>query len=266
MIEKRQNTGIDGFRMAGLALVLLSAIGLSGCTAVGQGLSSAEPGEISDPFEGFNRSTFAVNDAVDQALIRPFTKGYRAVVPKVVRKGLHNFLINIKSPLTFANQLLQGDMEGAGDVLMRTTVNTFAGFGGLMDVAAAEGIAYEPEDFGQTLAVWGMDHGPYLVLPLFGPSSFRDMTGLVVDALADPLRLYLYNTNQEEWYYARVAATGIDKREELLDVLDDLRSNSFDYYAALRSAYYQRRLAMVNDDSPETMAGPAIPDYDDMDE
>lgn len=266
MREKRQNTGVDVFRVAGLALVLLSAIGLSGCTTAGQSLSGAEPDEINDPFETANRGVFAVNDAVDQVLIRPLAKTYRAVIPKVARKSLHNFLINIKSPITFANQLLQGDMEGAGDVLTRTTVNTFAGFGGLMDVAAAEGIAYEPEDFGQTLAVWGMDHGPYLVLPLFGPSSFRDATGLVVDVLADPLRLYLYNTNQEEWYYARVAATGIDKREALLDVLDDLRSNSFDYYAALRSAYYQRRAALVNDDSPETMAGPAIPDYDDMDE
>jgi len=262
MKDKIQMRKHNNFRLAGLVLALLLGIGLSGCSSVEQ--TNAE--DINDPFESFNRGVFAVNDAVDQALIRPLAKTYRAVTPAIARKGLHNVLINLKSPLTLANQLLQGDFEGAGDVLIRVTVNTFTGFAGLMDVAEAEGIEYEPEDFGQTLAVWGVDHGPYLVLPILGPSSFRDATGLAVDTLADPLRLYLFNTDQEEWYYARVAATGIDKREELLDVLDDLRSNSFDYYATLRSAYYQRRAALVNDDSPEAMAGPAIPDYDDMDE
>src|SRR5690606_26165378 len=104
------------------------------------------------------------------------------------------------------------------------------------------------EDFGQTLAVWGVEHGPYLILPIMGPSSFRDAAGLAVDALADPVRIYLYNTDNEGWHYARLAATAIDTRTDLLDVLDDLRRNSFDYYATLRSAYYQRREALVWDE------------------
>jgi phospholipid-binding lipoprotein MlaA len=262
MKKKWQNVKVDRFREASLALILLAGLGLSGCATTGQEASS----QINDPFEEFNRGMFAVNDAVDQVLMRPVAKAYRAVTPKELRKGVHNILTNLKSPITFANQVLQGDFEGAGNVLLRTTLNTFAGMGGLMDVAAAEGIEDEPEDFGQTLAVWGMGHGPYIVLPILGPSSLRDATGLAVDTFADPLRLYLHNTDQEEWYYARVAAIGIDKREALLDVLDDLRSSSFDYYAALRSAYYQRRAALVNDESPENSTAPVIPDYDDMDE
>jgi phospholipid-binding lipoprotein MlaA len=253
----------EAFRLFGLAIVVMAGLGLSGCSTVLVSSVSDNNGEIHDPLETVNRATFAVNDALDRGIARPVAKGYRAVVPSGVRMGLHNFLVHLKSPITLANELLQGDVEGAGRVTFRALVNTFAGFGGIVDVASWEGIEHEPEDFGQTLAVWGVDHGPYLVLPFMGPSSFRDATGRVVDTFADPLRLYLFNTNQEEWYYARVGATALDKREALLEALDDLRRNSFDYYAAMRSAYYQRRQALVNDENPEAMSVPEIPDYDD---
>jgi len=125
------------------------------------------------------------------------------------------------------------------------------GFGGLVDVAGMEGVNYREEDFGQTLGVWGAGHGSYLVLPLLGPSSVRDTTGLLVDGYTDPVRLWLVNTDREGWYYGRVVVTSVDKREALLDVLSDLKKNSVDYYAAMRSAYIQKRDAQVrgNDDA-----------------
>lgn len=234
-------------------------LAMTGCASTHQ----TADGEVYDPMEGMNRAVFDVNDAVDQAIAEPIARGYRAVTPKLARDGVRNFLRNLRSPVNLANQILQGDVEGAAADVSRFAMNTTIGVGGLFDVAADTGLEYEYEDFGQTLAVWGVDHGPYLVLPLMGPSSFRDATGMLVDTLADPVRLYLYNTDQEEWYYARTGATALDKREELLDALDDLRKNSFDYYAAMRSAYMQKRQALVNDDDPDKVDAPSIPDYDD---
>lgn len=201
--------------------------------------------QISDPFIGFNRAVFAVNDAADQALIRPIAKGYHEVVPRPVRTGLRNFLRNLRAPVNFTNELLQGNLTGAGTVLTRTAVNTMLGLGGTIDIAAMEGIPYNQEDFGQTLGVWGVGHGSYIVVPILGASSVRDGTGMLVDGLMDPLNWYLRNTHEEGWIYARLAAEGLTKREDLLDALDDLRKNSFDYYVAVRSSYVQYRAAEV---------------------
>ena len=215
-----------------------------------------------DPMESVNRGVFAVNEAVDEAFLEPVAVTYQAVTPKGIRLGLRNFLRNLRSPIDLGNQILQGDVEGAANQTARTVINTLAGFGGLVDVAEMGGIPYEPEDFGQTLAVWGVGSGPYMVLPLLGPSSVRDSAGLLVDTVADPLRLYLFNIHEEGWHYGRVAAGVVDKREELLSVISDLRKNSFDYYAAIRSAYFQNREALINDQDEELTSGPEIPDYD----
>ncbi len=212
-----------------------------------------------------NRAVFSFNDALDQAVARPVAKGYKTVVPQFARTGIRNFLRNLRSPVNMANQLLQGDVEGfAGDTI-RVLVNTTLGIGGLIDIAESADLQYEHEDFGQTLAVWGVGNGPYLVLPVVGPNSIRDHAGMALDSYADPLRLYLFNTEQEEWYYGRIALTGIDKRAELLKALDDLRENSLDYYAAFRSAHYQHRQALIRDNAEDTSAIPAIPDYDEED-
>lgn len=218
--------------------------------------------EISDPFESTNRAIFKFNNAVDDNVLHPVLKGYRYVTPKEARNGLNNFLTNLKSPVLFANQVLQGDVDGAGNVLFRATVNTLIGVGGLFDVAGGEGYKHEPEDFGQTLAVWGLDHGPYLVVPIIGPSSARDYIGYIVDGFADPLRWYLFNINEEEIYYAKVAVDYLTLREQLMDVLEELESSSIDYYAATRSIYYQRREALVNDEGSDGSNMFAIPDYD----
>ena len=249
-----------------LLLVLAAGFSLSACSTLGYNSSSASMSgnsDISDPFEAGNRFVFAFNNAIDDAFIHPIALGYREVTPEPARTGFSNFLRNLKSPLTFANQLLQGDIGGAGDVLGRAALNTVVGIGGIFDVAKEVGFEYESEDFGQTLAVWGVGHGPYLVLPFLGPSSARDYAGYFIDAFADPLRWYLFSKDEEEWYYAKIGADYLTLRESLVDVLAEIEKSSIDYYAAVRSTYYQRRRALVNDNDGEIFESPAIPDFDD---
>jgi phospholipid-binding lipoprotein MlaA len=247
MIAEQKKSGLGA-----LALSLIAALSLSAC-------ASSMDGEVADPIEGVNRSIFKFNDVVDEAVLKPVAKGYRAAVPQTARTGVRNFLHNLKSPTIIANDILQGNFKGACDDTTRMMANTLLGFGGLVDVADMGGVKYREEDFGQTLGHWGMGHGFYLVLPLMGPSSGRDTAGLLVDSYVDPVRLWLTNTDNEEWYYGKVALAAVDKREELLDVLEDLKKNSIDYYAATRSAYIQRREALVNDANADGGAMPDMP-------
>ncbi len=237
--------------MAGLAAVTFTALPVQ----------AQEAGEISDPFESYNRVMFKFNTALDDYILAPIAKGYRYAVPKPVRTGVHNVLTQLNTPITLGNQLLQGDANGFARTATRFTINTFVGLGGIIDVAGSHGLKDQPEDFGQTLAVWGVGNGPYIVPPLFQPGSLRDQVGYLVDGYADPVRLYLSNTDQEEWYYARFAIATIDDRENLLDALADLRKNSIDYYAAIRSVTTQRRAALIADNDVEDN-GTDIPDYD----
>ncbi|MCC7305039.1 MAG: VacJ family lipoprotein [Alphaproteobacteria bacterium] len=249
-------------RFTYFALVAGTALSLTACAMNGPETTGVSSGDvtISDPFEGFNRRSFAFNDAISDNVIHPVLKGYRAVVPKPAREGLRNFLRNLRSPMTIANQVLQGDVEGASGAFIRAAVNTVFGFGGVFDIADKAGLPYEQEDFGQTLAVWGVGNGPYVVVPLLGPSSVRDYAGYFVDSYADPLRWYLYNTDREGVYYAKLGVEYLDLRESLMDVLEDLEKSSIDYYAAVRSTYYQRREALIRDEA--ATAAEALPDFD----
>lgn len=202
---------------------------------------------IYDPLEGTNRAVFAFNNGVDEAVIDTTVRGYRSVVPGPARSGLRNVLRNVQSPVIFANQVLQGDAEGAKNVLLRASINTLVGFGGVFDFAGAEGIPYEPEDFGQTLAVWGVGHGPYLVLPFFGGVSLRNAGGIGVDGLSDPLSRYWNNIDEDHLNYTRFGLGYLDLKDSLYDSLRDLEGNSFDPYAAVRSAYYQNRSSLISD-------------------
>lgn len=244
--------------LAKFSLAALCALTLSSCaTQSGRIADNSMP----DPLEGYNRAMFGFNDAVDRNVMEPVARGYRYVTPRPVRKGVSNFLKNLKSPVNIANQLLQGDLDGAGNDFVRFAVNTTIGLGGLIDVAGDYGYKYEQEDFGQTLGKWGVGHGAYFVIPLLGPSSLRDATGMLVDSFADPLNIYLYNTDREEWVYARWGVSFLSAREELLEAVSDLRKHSLDYYASARSAYAQRRAALLNDQKPDSSDAPAIPDY-----
>ncbi|MCK5285498.1 MAG: VacJ family lipoprotein [Alphaproteobacteria bacterium] len=251
-------------KFSNLALIFSASFVLISCANTHNNKIMAGGLEIHDPLENLNRGIFAFNEVVDDALINPIIEGYRTVVPEPGRRGVKNFLRNIKSPITFANQLLQGDIDGAGKVFVRAVVNTLVGLGGIFDVAGYEGMKYESEDFGQTLGVWGVGHGPYLVVPFLGPSSLRDYTGYVVDSFADPLRWYLHNIDREELYYVKLGADYLDLRTSLIDVLQDLESSSIDYYATVRSTYYQNRDALMQDRLSAIEASvPAFPEYDD---
>lgn len=253
------------FKLLALCAAAALSIAVAGCSSTGGvNKEAVTVGDetVSDPFEGTNRVILSVNESVDKAVIEPVARGYRYVAPKPVRQGVRNFLRNLKSPVIMGNELLQGDFEGLANATGRLVINTLLGVGGIFDVADQGGIPYEPEDFGQTLAVWGVGNGPYIVIPLLGPSTLRDGTGLLVDSFLDPVRIYMFSHDLEWLHYTRVGVSVIDQREELLDVIDDLRRNSFDYYAAVRSAYYQRRQALVRDMDPESASGPDIPDYD----
>lgn len=250
-------------RFLGLCALLGASFALSACsTTQTTQVSGTETYEISDPFEDVNRGIFAFNEVVDSAVINPVVKGYRTVAPKPVRTSVSNFLRNLKSPVTLANQLLQGDLTGAVTVLERATINTLVGGFGLFDVAGYEGIEYEPEDFGQTLAVWGVGHGPYIVLPILGPSSTRDYIGYAVDMYADPLNRYFMNTERESLVWYRAGVSYLDLRDSLYDIMKDLQANSIDYYASVRSTYYQKRGALVQDIA-EDWSG-ATSDFDDI--
>lgn len=226
-------------------------------------LVAAGPAEdVNDPLEPVNRAIFWVNEGLDVVIIRPAAKVYRTVLPTPVQKGVRNVLRNLRSPLDLTNQLLQGDWHGAGDVLRRFTINTTIGLGGLMDVAADHGMPYEYESLDQTLAVWGIPEGPYLVLPLLGPSSVRDATGFVGEYFADPVSNYASNTDQDWITLTRGTLTALDTRAEYIEALDDVKRNSFDYYASMRSLYRQRRDGWIRDGKPDVEQMPDIPDYE----
>jgi phospholipid-binding lipoprotein MlaA len=199
-----------------------------------------------DPLEPTNRAIFAFNMIVDDNFLHPAAEGYRAVIPAFGRDRISDFLENLKAPLTFLNNLLQGNTTSAGTTLGRFVVNCSFGVGGIMDVAKPMGLPGHKTDFGDTLAVWGIGEGPYLMLPILGPSNPRDLVGIGVEAVADPLNYYL-QTNSMKWVVdIRLGLTVVSKREGYLDPLDDLRRTSIDYYASLRSLYRQHRNAEIN--------------------
>jgi phospholipid-binding lipoprotein MlaA len=245
-------------RLMVIMLCALLVVSATGCARSVNPETGYKAG-IHDPLEPVNRGVFAFNNVLDQVIINPICRVYNAIFPNFVRDGIQNFMRNISSPIIVANELLQGDVRGAGVATARFVINTTAGIGGLFDPAGAHGLQYDPEDFGQTLGVWGFGDGFYIVLPVIGPSSLRDATGMLVDGYADPVRLWAHNTHRDWIYYTRVGVDGLDKRARIMKAMNDLRRNSLDYYAAVRSAYAQKRQALIRDEKPGTVD---IPDYD----
>jgi phospholipid-binding lipoprotein MlaA len=244
---------------AALAVVALA----SGCASTPQDPEAAAVrAELDDPLEPLNRYVFDVNDGLDILLLRPVADIYRGVVPEPIRTSVRSFLRNLRSPIDFANEVLQGDVEGAETAAARFLVNTTIGFAGLADVAAEAGLPYTEEDFGQTLAVWGVAPGPYLVLPVLGPSNVRDTAGYAVDSLADPVNIYLRNNDASWLVFTRLGVTAVDNRSRTIELVDDLRANSIDYYAAVRSLYRQNRANQINDGA----AAPGADEFPDFEE
>ncbi len=199
-----------------------------------------------DPLELLNRFVFSFNLALDTVIFRPVAASYRFLLPVEVRDSVRNALRNLNTPVVLANDLLQGELDRAETTLIRFVVNSTVGLLGLFDVAADWGYPYHDEDFGQTLAVHGVGEGFYLVLPIFGPSNPRDGIGILVDTYLDPLYYAAEAHDAEEYLIARTAITGIDKRERNIENLEELKRDSIDFYARIRSLYRQSRANDIN--------------------
>ena len=226
--------------LAGAALVLVT-----GCATVPASTAVARA-PIPDPWERFNRKIFDFNEKVDETVIKPVATAYRDVVPALMRRGVGNVLGNIGDVWSAANHLLQGKVHHGLDMGMRVLTNTFFGLGGLLDPATEMGLVRRSEDFGQTLGRWGLGPGPYLVLPLLGPSSVRDGSAFLLDRQFAPSAL------GETWQQALgiAAVEVIDLRVGLLDASKLLNDVALDKYTFLRQVYLSRRLDAVYDGAP----------------
>ncbi|MEE2689810.1 MAG: VacJ family lipoprotein [Pseudomonadota bacterium] len=224
------NLKTDGRRAFGkIAALAFGALVVTGC----ESLNDAS----NDPFEDVNRVVFDFNNKLDNAVFEPIAKGYEANIHKDIRYVVSSALKHIKTPVILANNILQADPAGIENTVTRFVSNTVLGVGGLDDWASRNGRPYREEDFGQTLAVWGVGEGPYLVLPIIGPMSTRDGAGRLVDSFADPLNEI--DSLAFEWSHRGIGA--LDTRAGLIKILDDLERTSLDYYAAVRSLYRQKR-------------------------
>lgn len=224
-----------------LLVALLSSV-LNGCASV------SGPPDEHDPFESYNRAMYKFNDAADKAVFKPVAETYKEYVPDPVQTGVSNFFGNLGDVVTLFNDLLQGKFTQAASDFSRIVWNTTLGLFGLFDVASHMELPKHDEDFGQTLAVWGVGDGPYLVLPFLGPSTIRDTGGLAVDLYSHPLSYPIIDDNE-----ANLAAIGlafIDQRVALLSASKVLDEAAIDPYIFMREAYLQLRRNKIYDGNP----------------
>ncbi len=239
-------------------LFLVGLIALAGCATrppASDPEALAEFREINDPIEPLNRVMYQVNEALDVLAIRPAAEAYRFLVPPQARTGIRNVISNLRSPIIAVNDALQGQGQRFGTTIGRFLLNSTLGVAGIFDVATGFGLIAHSEDFGQTLAVRGVGEGPYLFLPVLGPSNPRDLLGFGVDLAMNPLTWLTGNEAVEAALYARTGLGVVDTREALLDPLDLLKQGSLDPYASLRAAYRQRRAAEIANQGGATQRG-----------
>ncbi|HSD73860.1 MAG TPA: VacJ family lipoprotein [Steroidobacteraceae bacterium] len=230
---------IDRLRPAALSCALLALAPLGGCATTGA--SSAQ--HTRDPFENVNRGIYKFNDVVDRAALKPVAKGYKKITPEWFRRGVGNFFSNLQYPATIFNQLLQGKGSMAARDTARLLTNTLLGFGGVLDPASRVGLDKNDEDLGQTLGVWGVPSGPYIVLPFLGPSTIRDAPSTFAEFFVDPLT---YADVKWEVLWGARALDIVDVRAQLL-ALDPVIARSYDPYAFVRNSWLQRREYQVRD-------------------
>jgi phospholipid-binding lipoprotein MlaA len=233
-----------------VGVLFLAALGLAGCA------TAADP-QGGDPFEPVNRAVFKFNQELDRRAAVPAATFYSSAVPEPVRNGIHNFLANTGAPVTFVNDVLQGETKRAGETAKRFAVNTTIGFLGFVDEATAEDVPDHHEDFGQTLAVYGVPGGPYLVLPFLGPILPRDLAGRYVDHYFNPLT-YVTSKGRVYWGLAVSAIGLVDVRSRNLQSLRTIERSSVDMYASMRSLYLQHREAEIRNGRA---AGDELPDF-----
>jgi len=222
---------------ARLVCLLLLIFSMGGCA------TGSDP---RDPLEPLNRAVYQFNDGVDRAVLKPVAQAYQAVIPQFIRSSVSNFFSNINDVIVGLNNLLQGKFTAAYADLGRVAINTTLGLGGLFDVASEAGIERHNEDFGQTLGYWGVGDGPFVMLPLLGPSTGRDAIGTFVDHKADVVTYVSPSHNRNQLWGTRI----VNRRAELLDASTVLQTAALDPYEFLRDAYLQRRRSLIYDGSP----------------
>jgi phospholipid-binding lipoprotein MlaA len=221
-------------RLAAKVAALAMVAGLAGCAT-----QNSNP---NDPLEGFNRAMFSFNDTLDRAALKPIAQGYEKITPSFVQTGIGNFFGNLADIWTMVNQILEGNGANAGSDFMRVAVNSTFGLGGVLDIGTEARLPKHRADFGQTLGVWGIGSGPYVVLPLLGPSTVRDTAALPVDTYGDVWR-YKRPVN---WRNVGYGVRVIDRRAQLLNAGDLLDDAALDKYQFVRDAYMQRRTSQID--------------------
>jgi phospholipid-binding lipoprotein MlaA len=242
-----------------LPALLAAMLATAGCAAPAAG-GGPQPELLnqsgSDPFEDTNRAVFRFNNALYHHVMFPVARAYRTVLPPPIRQSMHNFLRYLNGPDIFANDVLQGQPRLAAATFGRLFVNTTFGVGGLFDIATLMGVPYHPNDFGITLATWGVYSGPYLIVPVLGPANPRQLVGEVADSFADPgddvasAHGYLWAA------VVRNVVAGVDTLSRNVGNLEDLEKTSLDYYATIRSIYWQRRAAEIRHET-STLPNPS---------
>ena len=221
-------------------IIMLMLVGVAGCASTVKGGAVAEE----TPLESYNRAMFSFNNKLDKYVIRPVAKGYRAVTNEFVRQRVTNFFNNIEEPVSAVNHILQGEFENSGNNLGRFVLNTTLGGVGLFDVASTVGLEQKKTGFDETLATWCVPDGPFVVLPVMGPSTPRAATGFVVDGYSSPMYWMAQESDGEDaWavYYGAAGLKYLNLMAENVKMLESLEEGSVHYYEAVKSAYLQNR-------------------------
>ena len=252
-----------------IVLFLSSVLVLQGCASkqdsVNYNNTETEIVSVNDPLEKVNRAVFQFNIIFDKLILRPIAITYRAIVPEFVRNRVTYSLNNLGMPITAVNNILQGELRKAGVSTSRFIINSTVGILGFFDPAASMGLVSENEDFGQTLSVWGVESGPYLVLPFLGPSTPRDFAGMLSTSLLDPMYQVGGGSAPDSLRTYRMGTGAVDFRSQNIEILDDLQNNSIDYYAAVRSFYSQGRESQASNNLESNTQDQENDIFDDFD-
>ena len=226
-------------------------MGLAACGTI----SDDDP---NDPLEPVNREVFAINHKLDNRVALPVATFYKSVAPVPFREHLHDFLTNLHLPVTVANDVLQGNVGRGGEAIERFAVNTTLGVAGIFDVATGWDLPYHEEDFGQTMGWYGVGEGPYLILPLAGPATTRDIAGSFVDGYLNPIGYIQWRHKNYEYSWPIRVFSLVDSRAGSIDELREIERNSVDLYATTRSLYRQSRSAAIRNGEPDVQG---LPDF-----
>jgi phospholipid-binding lipoprotein MlaA len=258
---------VHPLRLVFLDLLVISSLFLSGCASRPDAAQQAATYEedFNDPLEDTNRKIFEFNQTVDRNVLVPVAKAYRTALPDPVRESVRDFLNNLREPLVFVNDTLQGEFGRAATTVGRFVINSTIGIGGLVDVAGRWGTPFHEEDLGLTLGVWGIPEGPYIVVPILGPSTPRDLGGQFAEGFGDPWNILVTGNPWTLYWipFVRGGVSGIDQRSRYIETLNDIERTSLDYYATIRSLYRQRRAALIRNDRENLPPNPSFTKRDD---